>query len=394
MSDWAERERRYFMDTGHRRLGITVVRGEGAKVWDEMGCEYLDFMTGWAVCSLGHSHPIVLNALHDQAARLILAGNDVYTIPQIELAELLTSASGLEKVFLCNSGAEANEGAVKLARKYGKLHLNGAYEIISALGGFHGRTLAMVAATGKPEYQAPFTPLPEGFINVAYNDVQALEAAVKDTTCAILLEPIQGEGGVIIPEEGYLKEVRDLCDERGLLLILDEVQTGCGRTGTLWGHEQFGVKPDIMTVGKGLGGGVPVAGIVVTDRAACFGPGDHGSTFGGNALCSAVACAVLRHILEEDLPGNAARVGGYFRDRLLDMQEKYEVVKEVRGRGLLLALEFTPPIAIRVVQAFRELGLLANALPPNTIRFMPPLNIERHDVDQAIAILEAAIGQI
>ena len=394
MRDWVKLEQQYFMNTGHRRLGITIVRGEGTKVWDDTGREYLDFMTGWAVCSLGHSHPVIVKALAKQAERLILAGYDVYTIPQIELAELLTATSGLDKVFLCNSGAEANEGAVKLARKYGKLHLNGAYEVISALGGFHGRTLAMVAATGKPEYQAPFTPLPEGFINVAYNDVQALEAAVKDTTCAILLEPIQGEAGVIVPDEGYLKAVRNLCDERGLLLILDEVQTGCGRTGTLWGHEQFGVKSDIMTVGKGLGGGVPIAGIVVKDRAACFGPGDHGSTFGGNALCCAVACAVLRHILEEDLPGNAARVGGYFRDRLLDMQEKYEVVKEVRGRGLLLALEFTPPIAIRVVQAFRELGLLANALPPNTIRFMPPLNIERHDVDQAIAILEAAIGQI
>jgi acetylornithine/N-succinyldiaminopimelate aminotransferase len=394
MNDWAERERRYFMDTGHRRLGVTVVRGKGARLWDDTGREYLDFMTGWAVCSLGHSHPIILNALHDQAPRLILAGNDVYTIPQIELAELLTSTSGLEKVFLCNSGAEANEGAVKLARKYGKLHLNGAYEVISALRGFHGRTLAMVAATGKPDYQAPFTPLPEGFTNVAYNDVRAIEAAVKETTCAILLEPIQGEGGVIVPDEGYLKEVRNLCDERGLLLILDEVQTGCGRIGTLWGHEQFGVKPDIMTVGKGLGGGVPIAGIVVNERAACFGPGDHGSTFGGNALCSAVACAVLRHILEEDLPGNAACVGGYFCDRLVDLQEKYEIIRAVRGRGLLLAVEFIPPVALRIVQGCREHGLLANALPPNTIRFMPPLIIGRKDVDQAVAILEAALEQV
>jgi acetylornithine/succinyldiaminopimelate/putrescine aminotransferase len=229
---------------------------------------------------------------------------------------------------------------------------------------------------------------------VAYNDVRAIEAAVKDTTCAVLLEPIQGEGGVIIPHEGYLKEVRNLCDERGLLLILDEVQTGCGRTGTLWGHEQFGVKPDIMTVGKGLGGGVPIAGIVVKDRAACFGPGDHGSTFGGNALCSAVACSVLHHILEQDLPGNAARVGSYFRDRLVDLQEKYEIIKAVRGRGLLVALEFAAPVALPVVQACRELGLLGNALPPQTIRFMPPLNIHCHDVDQAIAILEIAIGQI
>ncbi len=394
MRDWVNLEQQYFMNTGHRRLGITVVRGEGVRVWDETGREYLDFIAGWAACSLGHSHPVIRKALQEQGGRLILGSYDVYTIPQIELAELLTSASGLDKVFLCNSGAEANEGAVKLARKYGKLHLNGAYEVISALRGFHGRTLAMVAATGKPEYQAPFTPLPAGFTNVAYNDIQALQGAVKDRTCAILLEPIQGEGGVIIPEEEYLKEVRGLCDERGLLLILDEVQTGCGRTGTLWAHEQFGVKPDIMTVGKGLGGGVPIAGIVVKDRAACFGPGDHGSTFGGNALCSAVACAVLRHMLEEDLPGNAARVGGYFRDRLIDLQEKYEIIRAVRGRGLLVALEFIAPMSLRVVQACRDLGLLGNALPPHTIRFMPPLNIRRHDVDQAVAILETAIGQI
>lgn len=394
MRDWVKLEQQYFMDTGHRRLGITIVRGEGAKAWDDAGREYLDFIAGWAACSLGHSHPVILKALEEQGGRLILAGYDVYSIPQIELAELLALTSGLDKVFLCNSGAEANEGAVKLARKYGKLHLNGAYEVISALRGFHGRTLAMVAATGKPDYQAPFTPLPEGFTNVAYNDVRAIEAAVKDATCAVLLEPIQGEAGVIVPDEGYLKEVRSLCDERGLLLILDEVQTGCGRTGTLWAHEQFGVKPDIMTVGKGLGGGVPIAGIVVKDRAACFGPGDHGSTFGGNALCSAVACAVLRHMREEDLPGNAARVGGYFRDRLVDLQGKHEIIRAVRGRGLLAAVEFGAPVALPVVHGCRELGLLGNALPPNTIRFMPPLNIHRNDVDGAIAILDAAIGQI
>ncbi|MFQ5533151.1 MAG: aspartate aminotransferase family protein, partial [Candidatus Methylomirabilales bacterium] len=341
MRDWVKLEHQYFMDTGHRRLGVTLVRGEGARVWDEAGREYLDFIAGWAACSLGHSHPVILKALEEQAKHLILASNDVYTIPQIELAELLTSASGLDKVFLCNSGAEANEGAVKLARKYGKLHLNGAYEVISALQAFHGRTLAMVAATGKPEYQAPFTPLPEGFTHVPFDDIDALRGAVKETTCGVLLEPIQGEGGVNVPGEEYLKEVRRLCDERGLLLILDEVQTGCGRIGTLWGHEQFGVKPDIMTVGKGLGGGIPIGAVLVTDQAACFGPGDHGSTFGGNALCSAVAVAVFRHILEEDLSGNARRVGGYFRERLLDLQEKHEAVKEVRGRGLLLAMEFT-----------------------------------------------------
>ena len=394
MNHWIELDKRYFMDTGHRRLGVTLVRGEGARVWDEAGRAYLDFIAGWAACSLGHCHPVIVEAIREQSERLILASLDVYTIPQIELAELLISSSGLAKVFFCNSGAEANEGAVKLARKYGKLHLNGAYEVISALKSFHGRTLAMVAATGKPEYQAPFTPLPVGFRHVPFNDVGALRAAVGERTCAILLEPIQGEGGVNVPPENYLKEVRALCDERGILLILDEVQTGCGRTGTMWAHEVSGIKPDIMTVGKGLGGGIPIAALLANDRAACFGPGDHGSTFGGNPLCCAVAAAVFRFIVKEDLPGNAVRVGSYFRERLLGLQEEWDVVKEVRGRGLLLAMEFTRPVAMALAKACRELGLLLNPIPPQTIRFMPPLIISPQDVDQAIVILDAAIRQI
>ncbi len=394
MNHWVELDKRYFMDTGHRRLEVTLVRGEGARVWDEAGRAYLDFIAGWAACSLGHCHPVIVEALREQSERLILASLDVYTIPQIELAELLISSSGLAKVFFCNSGAEANEGAVKLARKYGKLHLNGAYEVISALKSFHGRTLAMVAATGKPEYQAPFTPLPEGFSHVPYNDVAALRAAVGERTCAILLEPIQGEGGVNVPAENYLKEVRALCDERGILLILDEVQTGCGRTGTLWAHEVSGIKPDIMALGKGLGGGVPIAAFLANERAACFGPGDHGSTFGGNPLCCAVAAAALRCIMKEDLPGNAVRVGSYFRERLLGLQEEWDIVKEVRGRGLLLAMEFTKPVALAMAKACRERGLLLNPIPPQTIRFMPPLIISPQDVDQAIVILDAAIGQI
>lgn len=394
MSQWVELDRRFFMDTGHRRLGITLVRGEGARVWDEAGRAYLDFIAGWAACSLGHCHPVIVEALREQSTRLILASADVYTIPQIELAELLTESSGLAKVFFCNSGAEANEGAVKLARKYGKLHRHGAYEVISAWKGFHGRTLAMVAATGKPEYQAPFTPLPEGFIHVPYNDVTALRAAVRERTCAILLEPIQGEGGVNIPGENYFKEVRALCDERGILLILDEVQTGCGRTGTLWAHDASGIRPDIMVVGKGLGGGVPVAAFLANDQAACFGPGDHGSTFGGNPLCCAVAAAAFRFIVKEDLSGNAGRVGSYLKERLLSLHAKWNVVKEVRGRGLLLAMEFTKPIALTMAQACRDRGLLVNPIPPHTIRFMPPLIINRQDVDQAVALLDAAFEQV
>lgn len=394
MNHWVELDKRYFMDTGHRRLGVTLVRGEGTRVWDESGREYLDFIAGWAACSLGHCHPVIRETLREQSERLILASLDVCTIPQIELAELLTGASDLGKVFFCNSGAEANEGAVKLARKYGKLYLQGAYEVISTLKSFHGRTLAMVAATGKPEYQAPFTPLPEGFRHVPYNDVEALRAAVGERTCAILLEPIQGEGGVNVPADNYLKEVRALCDERGALLILDEIQTGCGRTGRLWAYESSGIRPDIMTVGKGLGGGVPIAALLANDRAACFGSGNHGSTFGGNPLCCAVAAAVFRLIVKSDLPGNAARVGGYFREQLLILQAKWSIVKEVRGRGLLLAVECTRPIALAMAQTCRERGLLVNPIPPSTIRFMPPLVISEQDVDQAVTILDAAFEQV
>lgn len=252
----------------------------------------------------------------------------------------------------------------------------------------------MVAATGKPEYQATFTPLPEGFVNVPYNDMAVMRTAVRDRTCAILLEPIQGEGGVNIPDERYLQEVRALCDERGILLILDEVQTGCGRTGTLWAHEHSGIRPDIMTVGKGLGGGVPVAAFLANERAACFGPGDHGSTYGGNPLCSAVATAVLRFIIKDDVIGNAARTGHYFRQRLAELHKRWDIVKDVRGLGLLLAMEFTKPVALGMARVCRDRGLLVNPIPPRTIRFIPPLIITTQDVDRAIVILESAIDQI
>ena len=281
MSNWQELEHKYFMNTV-KRVPLTLVRGEGARVWDENGREYLDFVGGWAVNSLGHCHPVVAEAVTEQVHTLIQTSNQFYTIPQIRLAELLVKNSCLDKVFFANSGAEANEGAVKLARRYGQHHLNGAYAVISTLGAFHGRTLGMVAATGQAKFQTPYIPLPIGFTNVEFNNIEAIKAATTKQTCAVMLEPIQGEGGVNLPEENYLRSVREWCDQKGILLILDEIQTGAGRMGTLFAYEQYGIEPDIMTLAKGLGSGIPIGAFLAKNEASVFVPGEHGSTFGGN----------------------------------------------------------------------------------------------------------------
>ena len=394
MTDWKALDAQYFMDTGHRRLGVVLVRGQGTRVWDDAGKAYLDFLGGWAVTALGHSHPVLVGALKQQAERLLIGSADVYTIPQIELAELLLSRTPFAKAFFANSGAEANEAAMKLARIYEKLHLGGAYEVISALNSFHGRTLAMVAATGKPEYQAPYTPLPDGFVNVPYDDIEALKGATTDKTCAVFLEPIQGEGGVIIPSPDYFKQVREWCDERGILLIMDEVQTGCGRTGTLFHYEQLGVEPDIMTIGKGMGGGVPVAGVLVKEHAAVFGHGDHGSTYGGSPLTCAVALANLRHIIQEDLPDRASRIGEYLMDRLRELGKRHAVIKEVRGRGLLIAVEFDRPIVDDLVRLGVERGLLLNPNRPTILRLMPPLNVTTGEIGEAVGVLDEVLDTV
>jgi acetylornithine/N-succinyldiaminopimelate aminotransferase len=392
-SEWIEREHRLFLSVA-KRVPIVLERGAGCRVWDVEGREYLDLVGGWAVTCLGHCPPAIVNALHEQAQRLIQVSNQFYSIPQLELAQLLVEHSPCDRVFIVNSGAEANEAAVKLARKWGKRARGGAYEVISTLGSFHGRTLAMVAATGKPAYQAPYTPLPAGFVNVAWNDLDAIQRATTDQTCAVLLEPIQGEGGVNVPDEGYLRAVRAWCDEQNLLLILDEVQTGVGRCGTLWGHQLFGIEPDIMTVAKGLGGGVPVGAVLAKEHAAVFEPGDHGSTFGGNPLACAAAVAVFREVLAQDLPGRAARVGAYFRAGLEALQARCPAIVEVRGRGLLLAIEFDREMAQDVLEAACARGLLVNAPKPTALRFMPPLIISEAEVDEALRILEAAIQAV
>ncbi|HUV76086.1 MAG TPA: acetylornithine transaminase [Dehalococcoidales bacterium] len=393
MSKWQELERKYFMNTVER-VPVTIVRGKGARVWDEDGREYLDFVGGWAVDSLGHCPPVVAEAVTGQVNTLIQTSNQFYTVPQIRLAELLVSNSCLDKVFFCNSGAEANEGAVKLARRYGQHHLNGAYEVISTMGSFHGRTLGMVAATGQPGFQQPYVPLPTGFINVNYNDIEAIKAVTTEQTCAVMLEPIQGEGGVNLPADNYLKMVREWCDQKGILLILDEIQTGIGRTGTLFAYEQYGIEPDVMTLAKGLGGGVPIGAILAKERASVFVPGEHGSTFGGNPLMCAAAYATLRFIIDNDIPEKVKKVGQYLIDGLEGLKQKYQFITDVRGRGLLVAVEFSSDIAKSVLTDCLDKGLLVNRLKPNALRFIPPLIISNDDVDEAVGILDKALSNI
>ena len=393
MTNWHELERRYFMQT-IKRLPLTIVRGEGAKVWDDNDREYLDFVGGWAVNSLGHCHPVLVQALTEQARTLIQSSNQFYTVPQIRLAELLVQNSCFDKVFFCNSGAEANEGAVKLARRFGKLHLDGAYEVITTLNSFHGRTLAMVAATGQKKFQEPYTPLPGGFVNVAYDRIEAIQEATSSQTCAVMLEPIQAEGGVNIPSDDYLREVRDWCDQKGILLILDEIQTGMGRIGTLFGYQQYSVEPDIMTVAKGLASGVPIGVVMAKSKADVFQVGEHGSTFGGNPLACAAACATLKFIIDNDIPGSVDRVGRYLSARLEALRSKFDFVVDVRGRGLLKALEFDRDIADSVLMACLDRGLLVNKVKPNTLRFIPPLIIGEKEVDQAMGILEEVLAEV
>lgn len=390
MADWMELEKKLYMGT-FRRTPVVIERGEGSRVWDDKGKSYLDLVAGWAVTSLGHCHPALVKALREQAGILIQTSNQYYTIPQLELAQLLVDNSALDRVFFANSGAEANEGAVKLARKYGKLRLSGAYEVISTLKSFHGRTLSMVAATGKPAYQKDFVPLPPGFINVPYNDIDAVVRATTDATCAVLLEPIQGEGGVNIPDERYLADVRAWCNERKLMLILDEIQTGVGRTGTLWAYEQFGVEPDVMTLAKGLAGGVPIGAFLCKEEFSVFEPGDHGSTFGGNPLACAAGVAVMRYVLENDIPGHVRKVAGHLMDGLLQLKARRSDIVDVRGRGLLAAVEFGEEKAAAVLNRCLERGLLINSVSPTILRIFPALTITEGEIDEALEILESAL---
>ena len=393
MTDWQRLEKKYFMPT-FKRMPITLVKGKGVRVWDENGKEYLDFTAGWAVNSLGHCHPEVVSAIAEQAKTLLQTSNQFYTVPQLQLAELLVENSCFDRVFFCNSGAEANEGAVKLARRYGKLHLDGAYKVITALNSFHGRTLAMTAASGQRKFQEPYMPLPDGFINVEYNNVVALKKAITAQVCAVMLEPIQGEGGVNIPDDKYLRAVRAWCDEKGILLILDEVQTGIGRLGTLFGYEQFGIEPDIITLAKGLGGGIPIGAFLATENASVFSQGEHGSTFGGNPLACSAAYATLKFIIENDIPSKVQKNGAYLIAQLNKLKSRHDFITEVRGRGLLAAVQFDSDLTDKVARSCMERGLLVNPVKPNAIRLMPPLTTAKKEIDAAMGILDKVLAKM
>lgn len=384
---------KYLMRT-YKRAPVAFVSGQGARLVDAEGKTYLDFVAGIAVSALGHNHPALTAAIRSQAARLLHVSN-LYHIPQqAELARWLADHSGCDRVFFCNSGAEANEAAIKLARRWGRRNGGARYEIIVAEHSFHGRTLGTLAATAQPKYQQGFEPLPAGFVPVPFGDLEALRRGIGPATCAVMLEPIQGEGGIQIPPPAYLPGVRRLCDRHGMLLILDEVQTGMGRTGKLFAYEHAGIVPDMLTLAKGLGGGVPIGALMAEAQVAeAFGPGDHGSTFGGNPLACAAALAVVSTIEREDLVARAAHAGAYALQRLRALAGRHGVITGVRGLGLMLAVDLSVEAA-PIVDACRDRGLLVNAVKPNTLRLVPPLVITTADVDEAVELLDVALAAV
>lgn len=380
---------RYIMNT-YGRYPVVLRKGRGMKVWGSDGKEYLDFVAGVAVDILGHCHPRVVVAIQKQAQRLIHVSNYYYIEPQIKLAKLLVENSFADKVFFCNSGAEAIEAAIKLARKYtGEQISPERFEIITAENSFHGRTYAALTATGQKKFHKGFEPLVPGFVYVPFDDIKAMKEAVTRNTCAILLEPIQGEGGVRVPDQNYLGQVRELCNEHNILLILDEVQTGMGRTGKLFAYEHYGITPDIMTSAKGLGGGVPIGAMLATDRVASgFQPGNHASTFGGNPLVCAAAVATIETLLEDGfIFDQCNRMSKHFIGKLEGLKEEFpELVIEVRGKGLLLGIELTTDVA-PIVKACLEKGMLINCTSGSVLRFIPPLIVQKKDIDQLIDVL-------
>jgi len=377
------------------RLQMALVRGKGARVWDAEGREYLDFVSGLAVNSLGHCHPVVTRAIADQAETLMHVSNLYYIEPQVKLASMLVQNSCGDRVFFCNSGAEANEAAIKLARKYARVKGNNdKYEILTALKSFHGRTLATITATGQTKYQQGFDPLPQGFRYVPFNDMAALIEAVGPHTCAVMLEPIQGEGGVNEADPGYLRQVREFCSQKGLLLIFDEVQCGLGRTGKFLAHQLYGVEPDVFTLAKALGGGFPIGAMVAREEVAgAFVPGDHASTFGGNPLACAAGLAAVDQIINHGVADNCARVGDYFKGKLQELAGRYPFITDVRGKGLIIGAELSVD-GREIVNHCQDNGLLINCVNNNVLRFLPPLIITVDDVDQAVSIIEKVLGEV
>jgi len=379
-----------------KRAPIALVRGEGMRVWDSDGKEYLDFTGGIAVTALGHSHPRVVGTIREQATTLLHVSNLFHIPQQTHLAKLLCDHSFADRVFFSNSGAEANEAAIKLARKWAKEHgASDRGDIITMRGGFHGRTLATVTATAQEKYHHGFEPLPGGFKYVPFNDLRAVERAMDSHTAGVMVEPIQGEGGVNIPDDGYLPGLRKLCDEAGVCLIFDEIQTGMGRTGRLWGYEHSGVSPDVMTVAKALANGVPIGATLATDEvAAAFSPGTHGSTFGGNPFATAVGLTVLTTLIEERLPERADRMGRLLIAEMEKIRARREAaVKAVRGRGCLIGMDLVPPVA-DVLGACRDRGLLVLTAGDNTLRLAPSLVLDEKDVARGVSIIDEALAAV
>jgi len=388
--------KRYLMNT-YNRFPIVLRKGQGMRVWGYDGKEYIDFVGGIAVNCLGHCHPRVVIAIQKQAQRLIHVSNLYHIEPQIKLAKLLVEHSCANRAFFCNSGAEANEAAIKLVRKYAKDHISpDRYEIITAYGSFHGRTLAALTATGQEKFQKGFEPLVPGFKHVPFNDIEALKNAVSSKTCAVMIEPIQGESGVKIPASNYLKRVREVCDENRLLLILDEVQTGIGRTGKLFAYEHFGVEPDIITLAKGLGGGVAIGAMLAKDYvASAFQPGSHAATFGGNPLACASAVATIETLLEDGfILDNCRRMGEYLMERLEQLKKEFSsLIIEVRGMGLMIGMELTTSCS-GIVNLCMEKGILINCTAGSVLRFLPPLIITEKEIDLLIDVLEDVFSRL
>jgi acetylornithine/N-succinyldiaminopimelate aminotransferase len=389
-----QRADKVIMNT-YGRQPLVLVRGQGCRVWDDAGKEYLDFVSGLAVVNLGHAHPEVAQAAAAQLTRLVHVSNIYYTTPMVELAEELVRLSFADRVFFANSGAEVNEGAIKLVRRYSRERYGeGRHRIICTENSFHGRTFGALSATGQSKFWQGFDPLLPGFIFVPFNDLSAVAQAVDDTVCAVMLEPIQGEGGVCLPSADYLRDLRQLCHEKNLLLILDEIQTGLGRTGKLFAHEHFGITPDVMTLAKGLANGLPMGALLATDEvASAFIPGTHASTFGAGPVVAAAAQAALSHLSRPEFLAAVRTRGEYVHKGLVELQNSFPVIKEVRGLGLMWGLELAQEGA-DVVTACRERGLLVNCTQGNVLRLLPPLVVLPHDIDQGLEILKEALQAV
>ncbi|MHB8619712.1 MAG: acetylornithine transaminase [Chloroflexota bacterium] len=392
-TDWAELERRYYMHT-FNRLPVVFERGQGSYLYDGEGKPYLDLVAGIAVNILGHAHPVLVEAIAQQAQKLIHTSNLYYSEPQLELAQWLIERSPADRVFFTNSGAEANEGAIKLARKYGRTHRQGAYEVITVSGSFHGRTLATVAATAQPKYQEPFLPMPEGFRHVPFNDIEAMRAAVTGKTAAIMLEAIQGESGIHPHDPDYLRQVRRLCDEQGLLLICDEVQCGLGRTGTFYGFQQYGIEPDVITLAKGLAGGLPIGAFLAKEHCAVLTPGDHGSTMGGNLVCCAAGVAAMRYLEEHNVMANAATVGQSLADELRNLRDSFPEITDVRGVGLMVGFDTKAEVAQDLMLEALKRGVVLNATSKTTIRLVPPLILTGAEVEKGVGLIAESLKAV